>query len=361
MDKIIGFLNEFEDWEQRLYVDYAIKTKWDENHKYFLLKYSQLESPFSEELVRQCRGSIFRYDCLEEKYICVCAPFYKFANYGEDYAADIDWKSADVSEKIDGSLMKVWFDQEEWHLSTNGTIDAYKAEVGDTGENFGSLFERASGFSFEKFCRRLEKGYTYMYELVSPESRVVIGYSDKVYFLSRRSHYTWEEDPTNIGGTDEPKILLMSYIKDKVFDVAEDQDEGVVVCDKCYNRIKIKSTEYKYAARLANNGAIGVSRIIQMIKESSVDDFLYYHPHYASKVAEVQDKIIKVAKRYEEEWEKLLPFTGSRAAFAKAGAAGSSAKHYLFKKLDNSEVQAIDVLLGTPTKQLRDLLLKEGL
>lgn len=29
MDKIIGFLNEFEDWEQRLYVDYAIKTKWD--------------------------------------------------------------------------------------------------------------------------------------------------------------------------------------------------------------------------------------------------------------------------------------------------------------------------------------------
>lgn len=52
MDKIIGFLNEFEDWEQRLYVDYAIKTKWDENHKYFLLKYSQLESPFSEELVR---------------------------------------------------------------------------------------------------------------------------------------------------------------------------------------------------------------------------------------------------------------------------------------------------------------------
>ena len=32
-------------------------------------------------------------------------------------------------KKIDGSLIKLWYDNNDWHISTNGTINAYEAEV----------------------------------------------------------------------------------------------------------------------------------------------------------------------------------------------------------------------------------------
>src|SRR5271154_4502894 len=66
-----------------------------------LLKYSQIDSPFSEEIVRECRGII-----LDQKnnWNVVCFSMLKFFNHGEGHAAPIDWSTAKVREKIDGSL-----------------------------------------------------------------------------------------------------------------------------------------------------------------------------------------------------------------------------------------------------------------
>lgn len=81
---------------------YGIKTSRHEIYPNLVLfKYSQVESPFSEPLVRECRGII-----LDEaaNWDVVCYTFSKFWNHGEVLAAEIDWNTATVYEKLDGCL-----------------------------------------------------------------------------------------------------------------------------------------------------------------------------------------------------------------------------------------------------------------
>ena len=126
----------------------------NEYESYFLIKYNMIKSDFSNKAVQQCRGIILD----KETFEIVCRPFDKFFNYGETHAAKIDWDSAVATEKIDGSLIKVWWAEKlnKWMVSTNGTVNAFEAEIQNDAspyKTFGELFLYALGISLE------ERGY----------------------------------------------------------------------------------------------------------------------------------------------------------------------------------------------------------
>src|SRR4051812_39544178 len=74
---------------EELHAKYAIKCKKHGKYPNLLLfKYDQLESPFAEPLVRECRGIILDS---EDNWRIVCRPFSKFFNAQESLAAPIDW------------------------------------------------------------------------------------------------------------------------------------------------------------------------------------------------------------------------------------------------------------------------------
>ena len=138
--KIGKFIAENKDWESILTnKPYCLKIQRDD--QYVLFKYNQIESDFSNPIVKEARGIIFKEGFCNYS---VCYAFNKFFNYGETNAATINWNSATVTEKIDGSLIKLWYDNKQWHISTNGMIDAYKAYYSNIeNANFGNLFEEA--------------------------------------------------------------------------------------------------------------------------------------------------------------------------------------------------------------------------
>ena len=95
------FIQSNEDWEELLTKDpYNLTIRYDNGM--FLLKYSQYESDMSKKICQEARGIIFDEETLKP----VCVPYFKFFNYGEEQAAEIDWSTAQVQEKVDGSLMK---------------------------------------------------------------------------------------------------------------------------------------------------------------------------------------------------------------------------------------------------------------
>ena len=105
--------------------------------------------------------------------------------------------AASVQEKVDGSLIKFWYDN-GWHISTNGTIDAFKANLNNVKyQNFGQLVLAAIHNVFtdeHDFFNMLDPKCTYMFELVSPYNRVVIPYEEtKLYFLGMRERNTGME------------------------------------------------------------------------------------------------------------------------------------------------------------------------
>lgn len=293
------FILTHSDWKDLLSKDpYNLTIKEDGN--YLLFKYNQLGSNFNDPLVREARGIIYRKDTLE----CVCHPFNKFGNYGESYCPAIDWNSAEVQQKIDGSLMKVWFDDNKWHVSTNGTIDAFKANLNDLSINktYGDIFLNAlatANLTFKDFIAHLTENFVYLFELVSPITKVVIPYnSTELYYLGCRDRSTDKEiRPSEynpfLGLFKTPIIYSLRTLSD-VEEAAKAlpwDEEGYVVCDKDYNRVKIKSPEYIKAHHSGLNGNITKERLLDLILENEQTELLIYYPEYSRKIDDLKNKM----------------------------------------------------------------------
>jgi len=293
--KLLEFIKENKDWESILAEKpYCLKIKKDDD--YTLLSYDQIHSDFYNEVVRECRGII-----LENKTLTpVCVPFFKFGNYGEGYVSDIDWGSATTQEKVDGSLIKVWFHNGKWRVSTNGTIDAYKCDIGQVDflkidcpyKYFGDLFDKAkenAGLNFDD----LNKDYTYMFELVSPYNKVVIEYKDiEIYHIGTRNNKTFEELNVDLG-IKKPKVFNLSTLEDCLNSASQlpYNEEGYVVVDKYWNRIKIKSPQYVAVHHIKNNGDVNIASIVQLIRTNEIGEFLTYFKEYEHNVNIVKSKI----------------------------------------------------------------------
>jgi hypothetical protein len=112
MLKTVAFINTHPNWRDLLTNSpFNLIIKEDEN--YLLFEYNQQNADFTIDLVRECRGLILT----KNDFTPVCVPFFKFGNYGEAYVDSIDWKTAVAQDKLDGSIIKLWFHQ-GWHVST---------------------------------------------------------------------------------------------------------------------------------------------------------------------------------------------------------------------------------------------------
>lgn len=319
MLKLIEFLNTHSDWEELLTKEpYNLKIARDGDNVIF--KYNQLSSDFSNEIVKESRGIILQQNENGE-FIPVCVPFFKFMN-AEEPNSDlnkIDWKTASVQEKIDGSLIKVWFDNknDKWMVSTNGTIDAFKAPLNIGGyKTYGDLFKQAIIFEQSEFLYSvLNKDCTYMFELVSPYNRVVIEYNyTKVYFLGYRNNTTLQEYmPEN------DVILSNFFFIPKRYELHTYEDvknlantlpwsqEGFVVCDANFNRVKVKSPEYVKAHFMRNNNVVTDEKLIEIILENEINEFLVYAPDFKERLLMLKELKERCISDIEESISKLKP------------------------------------------------------
>lgn len=328
--------NHPNDWEEKLSSDpYNLKISRD--GPYVMFKYNQLSSDFSNPIVREARGIIFR----EDNWKCVRRAFDKFFNYGEPNAAEIDWNTEKVQTKIDGSLVSAWFNDKKWHYSTNGTIDAYKALTGDIKlPTFGDVLEEAfrnNGISKEIFEQSASKLVCYTFELVSPQTRVVIPYEKPdLYFIGYRTMMT--ECEMN------PKESLVSEFfktpKEYDFHSAQDvvdsakelpwDEEGYVVVDSNFNRVKIKSPAWLAAHYARSNNSISKESLIQVILDGEQEEFLVYADDYREELESVELEM--------EDFVKEL--NGAAREMKKKYAAEvlkypKSIQPYLFSKVNN--------------------------
>jgi hypothetical protein len=297
MLKLQKLILENKNWKSVLSSPpYSIDIK--EEKKYIILKYNMLDSDPTQDYVKEARGIIFRSTDLTP----VCIPFFRFYNYNESYADKINWDTIRVQEKIDGSIIKVWHD-DIWHVSTNGTIDAFQTVInpelyGD--ESFGSLTMKAFNIQNEKIYldiknntfNILNKNYTYMFELVSPQTRIVIPYQNiKIFHTGARNNNTLIEEKFDLG-IDRPKEYVFKTFEDccKYASELPFSEEGYVAVDDNWKRIKIKGLAYLKAHHLKNNGVITLNRVAWMILHGENNEFLGYYPEYVEIFEKVKMK-----------------------------------------------------------------------
>lgn len=288
--ELIKFIKEHENWEELLSKEpyhLSISRKDD----FILFKYSQIDSDFSYQLVREARGIIF----YEPTWEIACYPFTKFFNLGEPHCADIDWThGVVVSEKIDGSLIKFWWDKwhNQWNVSTNGTIDAAEAEI--NGKSFYWIVEKALGqhnISISQLTETLNRGKTYMFELVSPWNRVVIPYEKPdLYYLGERNNESGQESFDKNIRLPQPKLYYTNS-SEQIISMANNlpwDEEGYVVRDKYWNRCKIKSPLYVQAHYARTNNQISIRRLIEVIQKNERDEFMIYCGDFIDELNKVE-------------------------------------------------------------------------
>ncbi|MBR6551351.1 MAG: hypothetical protein IKT89_00775, partial [Clostridia bacterium] len=106
-------------------------------------------------------------------------------------------------------------------------------------------------------------------------------------------------------------------------------EEGLVVCDRYCDRIKVKSPEYLLAVHCANNGKLGLRTAIRLIHEDKVDDFLGYAPMHKGKmevITKIYEDIVEeiydnfcLVKSYYWQPKKNFVATAQSMCWSKTG------------------------------------------
>ncbi len=282
-----------------------------------LFKYSQIESPMGEPIVQECRGII-----LDEanNWAVVSFPYKKFFNHGEGHAAPVDWATARVFEKVDGSLMTLYWYDNQWQVASSGSPDA-GGEVYGTGISFKELFWKVWAELGYKLPDENHKDVCFMFELCTPYNKIVVQHTkNRIVF-----HGCRELDNANYSETpvaDEATSLygynweiIKSYPLGSIEDVLKTlenipptEGEGYVICDAKFNRIKVKTPQYVALHHMRDG--MGSRRMLDLVRSNESEEFLTYFPEFKSMHTQVKAKYTGLVEQLQAAWDKVkdMPF-----------------------------------------------------
>lgn len=248
-----------------------------------VLNYNQKDSPKHDPIVKECRALILD---AKNDYVVVARSFDRFFNYGEcPETNEHNISNATIFDKIDGSLITTYHHDKKWNASTRKM--AYAEGQNAFGNTYKQVFDKA--FDIEKLTY-YDKGLNLVFELVSPETRVVTPYTDyKVYLLTVRSRCDGTEYSLSIIkniakdlGIEVPRQYKMNSYQD-VLDAIKDLrpfDEGYVALwdENKKHRIKIKNPGYLAIANLRMNGVLSEKRMVVLIATGEIEEYFSYFP-----------------------------------------------------------------------------------
>ena len=247
--------------------------------------------------------------------------FDKWFNYGEANCAKLTGEIR-AEEKIDGSLISLWYDKNKWNISTNGMIDATDAEIQLKTEeikNYKDLFLKALS-KYDIDFNLLDKTYCYTFELVSPLNRIVIPYNETdIFLIGVRDLWALKEIKPD-------SLLYQPFKRPELYDIKTPEQaieiaktlgankEGFVLVDDKFNRVKVKGTEY-LAKHLLRNNTLSTKRFVEIILKNEQDDLIAFFPEYKNIIKSLEDKV----NAYISSVEKAIAetdFSQDRKSFA---------------------------------------------
>ena len=301
----------------------------------FSMNYDQINSKHGDKLAEECRGLIVKgtdlYIDTASKWkktvpgkLCVLAwPMNRFYNSGESTAAVIDWSSASVQEKLDGTMIILYEGIGGWCVATrkvpNADLPINSSGLVHEDLTFSTLFKEALfntvNMNFDDWTRLLPQKHTYIFELTSPINKVGVTYEKtSVTLLAARDHHCFYEvsasdvlkwfEKCNVPAPPIPRTFDFSSIE-SIAAFVDQQDpskmEGVVVVDKHFNRIKIKNINWVLSSKLRDSLTNSKRSVLEAIFAQRIDDVV---PLLDGNVRKEVENLIERVKRYLEKIDK---------------------------------------------------------
>lgn len=234
------------------------------------------------DVLLQCRGLV-----TDDEGNIVARPFKKFFNLEEDKHTPTD--EFKVYEKMDGSCIILFNYEGEWVFATRGSFTSDQSVKG---------MEMLSKYDYKK----LHKDYTYLFEIIYDENRIVVKYSFEDIILLGMIHTESgvEIDIHNgpmrfinlISNIGLPVVKKYDGIKDfnLLKGMVGDNQEGFVVKFSNGDRMKIKSSDY-----------VRLHRLISMISTKSIWEILSSGESIDKVLKDVPDEVYPQIREYHNE------------------------------------------------------------
>jgi RNA ligase len=235
-----------------------------------------------DETLLQCRGLV-----TDDEGNVVARPWKKFFNMEE--GKHNPTSEFDVYDKMDGSLGILFNYKGEWIFATRGSFTSEQSVKG---------LQILSDYQYQK----LHKDYTYLFEIIYNENRIVVKYDfEDVILLGMINTKSGEEIDIHNGPIRFKNLIsniglsvVKKYdgIKDFTLlkDMVGDNEEGFVVRFSNGDRMKIKGEEY-----------IRLHRIISMISTKSVWEILSNGESIDDLLKDVPDEVYPQIREYHNQ------------------------------------------------------------
>lgn len=363
---------------------------WEsENTSLCSIKYRQHESPLENATVKQCRGIILDS---KDNWKIVARPFDKFFNFGEPSADTIDWDTAKIFNKEDGTLCFLYYypnsmnsSRNGWNVGTPGCGDAagkvrkgashYNKE--DDQQNSETSFTYAELFwkIFDESNYQLpnNREYTYMFELISPFNQlVVLQNQSKLLFLGARVNSTEGDEllpddaisklqlnfqcvseflfhspeSRNIIAKQKTAPDLISFFYKQFGEQSPLQHEGFVIVDKNFCRVKVKNPAH-VAIQHLGDGHINAKNFLSIIQSAEEGEFLANFPQYKNEFEPIQKKYNSYIKSLEDEFSQIASLP--KKQFTTAAFSTSDPECMIALRLGNCKTVKEYLLSLSPT------------
>ena len=288
-------------------------------------------------VLMKCRGLV-----VDSEGRTLNFPFERFFNNWEKEKAEIDWKSAIAEEKLDGSMCSCFWNGKDWEIATRSSFypnqDAEKKF--DDYVDFDLLFRK----HFKKF-NLLDKNFSYIFEIITKENRIVTYYDyEAIYLVGARELITLKEvsqkvldETAKMLKVKRPKKYPAENVEQckKLFEGMKEDEEGLVIIDKNFNRIKLKQESYFRLARIKMLSEQDIFEYVLGLLQIDTE-FLDKLPEVKAKIEEIKGKWNKVMERAKEVFETIKD-KPTRKEFA-SEALKYPFRDILFSMLDKREI-----------------------
>lgn len=323
MNHVERLIAERRDWLSHLETEHKIIVNRDGD--LVSLKYNQIESPMHLPIVQECRGMVV--DVANARVLA--HPYNKFWNYGDVPAATIDWSTARVLEKLDGSLMILYWDPniDEWAVASSGAPRAGGTFGSNEGETFGQAFWR----TFEALGMRrpgsADSAFCFMFEFCDTPNRIVVKHEKpRIVLHGARDMRTGRElaleslrDIAVFHGWELVHSFPIASIEECLA-AADALDpiacEGFIVVDAAFNRVKIKSPRYVVLHHM--KGEATLRRSIELWQSGESAELLSHFPEMAPQILPVHERLDTIAVRAAYGTQVAMAQTTTRKDFALA-------------------------------------------
>ena len=335
--------------------DLGIKPTYNYEYNLVVLNYSQIDSPKTHPIVAECRSLVLGLDDSDGFYV-VSRSFDRFLNLGENGNEDkINITEMIAYEKLDGSLIGLFFHKGEWLWRTKSMIMPAEDMHMDA---FGNSWKEVIGNLLSPFYGKVKSGNflgcecsTFILEITSPFNRIVTRYKEcNLHILAVRHNgagyyrstidYDLYSEAFNWKVPKSYEFKTIDQCKEVVANLPNLQ-EGYVLYD--YRGVpvcKIKSPTYLAVHRIRGESTPTPKRIMDLVFTNETDEYLTYFSEDTYMFQPYIDAFILAEQDFNTSWDTVSNIVDQKE-FA-LSVKGKPTMHLMFRKKKNNSLTFSD-------------------